>query len=111
MGTEGICFTATAMVDTYQMGIILFRGTERKSVSIPPSCIFQVEIFNKQLEKHQVSLLLEREILTIRDKSKSPSINKNVNTKVIVYIIVWNLVEKNHLNGATVLTSIVHFIS
>ena len=36
-------------------GIILLRGTDRKSVSNPPSWIFQVEIYNKQLENHQVS--------------------------------------------------------
>ena len=36
-------------------GIILLSGTDRKSVSNPPSWIFQVEIYNKQLEKHQVS--------------------------------------------------------
>ena len=34
------------------LGIILFWGTDRKSVSKPPSWIFQVEIYNKQLEKH-----------------------------------------------------------
>ena len=34
-----------------KIGIILFRGTDRKSVSNPPSWIFQVEIYNKQLDK------------------------------------------------------------
>ena len=41
------------------LGIILLRCTDRKSVSNPPSWIFQVEIYNKQLEKHQVSWQLQ----------------------------------------------------
>ena len=36
-------------------GIILFRGKDRKSVSNPPSWIFQVEIYNKQVKKHKLS--------------------------------------------------------
>ena len=30
----------------FYLGIILFRCTDRKSVSNPPSCIFQVEVYN-----------------------------------------------------------------
>ena len=40
-------------------GIILFRGTDRKSVSNPPSWIFQEEVYNKQLEKHPASWQLQ----------------------------------------------------
>ena len=54
---------------------LMFKGTDRKSVSNPPSWIFQVEIYSKQLENLKchdscklscISLLIESDILTIR---------------------------------------------
>ena len=56
-------------------GIILFRCTDRKSVSNPPSLIFQVEIYNnKQLEKHQVPCQLQVVMLMLLQNQQ----NKNV---------------------------------